>query len=82
MRGRKDSSRELLKVVLFCDQKNDKKADSMKFSLTPNTSVQQIPQSLFQKQQPLILLPLFFKEHLNAQVRINKLVKKHSQLPP
>ena len=54
----------------------------MKFSLTPNTIVQQIPQSLFQKQQPLILLPLFFKEHLNAQVRINKLVKKHSQLPP
>ena len=49
----------------------------MKFSSIPNISVQQVHQPIFQNQRPFILLPLFFKECLNPQVRINKMVNEH-----
>lgn len=44
------------------------------FPLAPNISVQRVHQPIFQNQRPFILLPLFFKECLNPQVRINKMV--------
>ena len=47
------------KLIFYTKKKNNKKAERlcMKCSLIPNIIAQQMPQSLFQKQRPLILLP-------------------------
>ena len=52
----------------------------MKFSSTAYANVQQAPLTLttISKSNNPILQPLFFKEHLNPQVRNNKMVNKYS----
>ena len=65
----------------FLSTKN-KKADRlyMKFSSTSNTNVQRYLYlyPLFQNQSSHFLLPIFSENYLNAQVRINKMVNKHT----
>ena len=60
---------ELLKAILFWHQRNYKKADRL---------CSRCLQPLFQNQISFILLPLFFKEYLHPQVRVNKMLNKHS----
>ena len=55
----------------------------MKFSSTSNTKVQSCLYPLFQNQSPHFLLSalfwkLFSENYLNPQVRINKIVSKHT----
>ena len=50
----------------------------MNFSSTSNTGPQRYLYFLFQNQYHSFLLPLFFEEYLNPQVRIKKLAKEHS----
>ena len=63
----------------FLSTKN-KKADRlfMKFSSISNTNVQRYLYPLFQNQSSHFLLPVFSENYLNAQVRINKMVNKHT----
>ena len=71
-------SKELLKAI-FYHQKSNKKADRlcMKFSSISNTSVQRCLYPLFQNP-PIFWCPLFSENYLNPQVRINKMVNKHT----
>ena len=71
-------TRELVKAILFFFRKKKmQNGSAWNFPLAPNISVQQVHQPIFQNQRPFILLPLFFKECLNPQVRINKMVNEH-----
>ena len=74
-----------LSKAIFCHKISNKKADRlcMKFSSTPNTSVQRCLYPIFQNQCPHFLLSalfwkLFSENYLNLQVRINKMVNKHT----
>ena len=49
----------------------------MKFSLTPNTSVQQVPKSPISKSMPAFSVAPFFK-NVNPHVRISKMVNEHN----
>ena len=51
----------------------------MKLFPALNTSVQHIPQPLISESVPLLFCcSLFFKEYLNPQAKINKMVNKHT----
>ena len=68
------------KSYFFCNQKSNKKAGQlcMKFSSASNISVQRCLYLLFQIQCPIFCCPLFSKNYLNPQARINKMIKKYS----
>ena len=66
-----------ISALIFCHQWNNKKEDRLctKFSSTPNTNVQQWLHLVLQNQHTLCYL--FFKD-LKPQVKINKIVNKHT----
>ena len=74
----------LLKAI-FCHQKDNKKEDRlcMIFFFNLNSSVQRCLYPLFRSQCPHFMLSLLFwklssENYLNSQVRINKMVNKHT----
>ena len=64
-------------LVTKNSKKTHKNKHCMKFSLTPNTSVQQVPKSPISKSMPAFSVAPFFK-NVNPHVRISKMVNEHS----
>ena len=58
----------------FCHQKNNKKAEF----LQPPYYFVEVPISPISKSTPHFVLPLFFEEYLNPQVKINKMGNEHT----
>ena len=79
MEGWKCRSRELLKAIFFCHQKNNKKADRlcMKFSSAFNTSVQRCLYPLFQNQRPHFLLLHLFQRMSQPSVQDLQYLNEH-----
>ena len=59
---------------MFCPTRGAKKY----ISSWTNTSVQRCLYHLFQNQSPIFCCPLFSENYLDLQVRINKMVSKHT----
>ena len=84
MNGWNYRSKVLLKAI-FCHQKGNKKEDRlyMNFFFNLNSSVQRCLYPLFRSQCSHFMLSLLFwklssENYLNSQVRINKMVNKHT----
>ena len=70
--------RAFLLKAIFCYQKKKKDRLCMKFSSTPNKSVQRCLYPLFQINAPIFSCPLFFEEYLNPLVKISNMVNEHT----
>ena len=65
--------RELLNVIIFLRPKNQWKKVAKKIDFAAS-----ILSSHFKMKYPFLLLPTIFKEYLNTQVNINKMLNGHS----